>query len=581
MVGDPRIDEANREVRELLEKCKTTARNIKATRDIQWHTNPDFKSYVPPREMADKLVHLYLRTMESIHRILHIPQFLKEYESFWADPTKTNQATAVKIVLVMAIGTCFYQEEGNEALRAEAYQWVYSAQSWVSAPFEKGRLNLNGLQIHCLLLLARQIKAIGGDVIWVAVGSLLRTAIQMGFHLDPKHFPKMSIMHGELRRRLWATVLEMTIQTSLDCGMPPLITPGDYNTAPPANLNDDDFSETTEVLPIPHPPHVFTQSSVQIQLHKSTKTRLEISTLLNNFHSEPTYAIILKYGSDMTEACKECSLLLKGYPTNLPRPTALQRALLDIFIRRFLLAVHRPFAVKSCEEPRYYFSRKVCADNALIILSHSGQESPNSPPPLDSRGNKILDDWTRMRAVGGGLYKEIVLHSGMILVSELVLQLEEEAAAGLSPSASSAAARQPFRDAIKDLENLFTMRVEFGENNVKGLLFVQAALGQIKALDEGTDLQTAIVEHARIGARKCLDLLRTRCKIPPTPEAGTESEITDPGSGEWQTDMLTGDSTYGYDFTMQDGSPESGMSNFNFDIPESWLFSGWGDNGEL
>ena len=124
-------DDASKDVREALEKCKRMARAAKAERPIKWHMNPNFKDYIPHREIADKLVNLYLRTCESIYRILHIPSFKEEYAEYWYDPSSANTMTAVKMLLVMAIGTCFYQDEGNEDLRSMAQQWVYSAQSWM------------------------------------------------------------------------------------------------------------------------------------------------------------------------------------------------------------------------------------------------------------------------------------------------------------------------------------------------------------------------------------------------------------------------------------------------------------------
>lgn len=566
------------------------ARKIKAERSVQWHMNPDFKDYVPSRELADKLIEHYLRTMESSHRILHVPQFLREYDQYWKNPEKAATASVVKIVLVMAIGSCFYQEADSAAVRAAAQQWVYSAQAWVSAPFEKGRLNLSGLQIHCLLMIARQTTALGGDLLWTAAGSLLRSAFQMGLHRDPKYFPKMSILHGELRRRLWATVLELTIQTALDTGMPPLITANDFDTGPPANLNDVDLSENTSVMPTAKPPHVFTQSSLQIQMLKSIQTRLHISRLLNDFTLDPSYDQILSLGSEMSKACNESSLLVQSYPTHLPHPSPLQRNVLDMMLRRFLIAIHRPFAIKSQSDPRYYFSRKVTTDAALAILCYSSREAPTSPPVLDSTGKEVMDDFTRLRAVGGAFYKETILYAGILVCLELVLQLEEDAASGVPPSPSSIAARQPLLRALDDMVELITTRIKLGENNVKGLLFIEAVRGQIHAMEAGTDVDQAIVEFARLGARKCIELLRTRLSSsapgPSEPATGTgaggngTATGTHAGAGTWQDDMLGGAADYGYDFMMQDVSPEDSLSGFNFDIPDSWLFAGWGANSD-
>jgi hypothetical protein len=62
-------------------------------------------------------------------------------------------------------------------LAAKARTWIHvaQAQGWLSAPFEKDRLKLDGIQIHCLLLLARQVNRVGADLAWIPASS---------FHMD-------------------------------------------------------------------------------------------------------------------------------------------------------------------------------------------------------------------------------------------------------------------------------------------------------------------------------------------------------------------------------------------------------------
>jgi len=556
------------------------ARAAKAERPIKWHMNPNFKDYIPAREMADELVNLYLRTCESAYRIVHIPSFKREYAGYWDDPQGASTSLAVKLVLVMAIGTCFYQGDGNEELRSMAQQWVYSAQSWVAAPFEKARLNISGIQIHCLLLLARQTNAVGGDLIWTASGNLLRTAFSMGFHRDPKYFPKMSIFEAEMRRRIWATVLEMTVQTSFDAGMPPLITVQDFDTEPPSNIDDEDLDEHTALPPTPKPEHVYTRTSVQIELLKSLKTRLEISQLINNFRSEPSYDEVIRYGQDITKACNNANRLMKSYPASLPRPTALQRNLLDILVRRFLIHVHRPFAVRSQSDPRYYFSRKVCVDAALVIFFHSGAEDlPADHPP------HVVDDYTRLKTVGGGFFKEVIVDAAIIIIIELIHQLEEDAASGLPPSAASRAARAPQYQALHAMIDLAAARIRMGENNVKGHLFLSAAAGQVDALTTGAPPERCIAEAATRSAQFCLELLRARTKNhppldqePPHQEQhhqqqSQQQQQAAPPSLDNESPPSLGDD-FGFDFLM----PDIGA---NLDMPDSWLFSAWDGNTML
>jgi hypothetical protein len=118
------------------------------------------------------------------------------------------------MLLAMAIGVTFYQESDAEILRTQAEKWVYAGQSWLSEiPCEKSRLNIAGLQLQCLLLIARQSVAVVGDLVWISTGSLVQRAFSMGLHRDPKYFPSMTVLQAEIRRRLWATIVELNVHT--------------------------------------------------------------------------------------------------------------------------------------------------------------------------------------------------------------------------------------------------------------------------------------------------------------------------------------------------------------------------------
>ena len=97
--------------------------------------------------------------------------------------------------------------------------------------------------------------------------------MQMGLHRDPEHLPKMSILSVELRRRIWATVIEMAIQSSLESGMPLLISFSDFDTMPPLNINDSEIDESTQVLPAAQDGATFTQTSLQLALLQSLRIR--------------------------------------------------------------------------------------------------------------------------------------------------------------------------------------------------------------------------------------------------------------------------------------------------------------------
>ena len=203
-------------------------------------------------------------------------------------------------------------------------------------------------------------------------------------------------------------------------------------------------------------------------------------------------------------------------------------------------------------------------------MSHSGTDSLH-PPPLAENGTVLMDDYTRLKSVGGGFYKEVVIHAGIIICLEYITQLEEDAQSGLPMSAQSQVSREPLRRAMKDVVDLSAKRIELGENSVKGHLFLSAAMGQIEASENGTSPERGIIEASRVSARHCLDLLKARTNTVQTPSDGT-GEVVDAAAAELGFGA-EGNMDFGYDFVMQDGSP-----NFNFDAPDSWLYSGWEEN---
>ena len=547
------------------------ARAAKAERPTEWHVNPHFQDYVPSRETSDKLVHLYLRTFESTYRILHIPTFEKEYAEYWNDPQSASSGFLVKLLLVMAIGTMFYQEADFHPIRNSAQQWVYVAQSWMSAPFEKGRLNLSGLQIHCLVLLARQTTGVGGDLVWISIGSLIRMAVTMGFHRDPKLFPRMSVLHAEIRRRLWATVLEMTVCSSFDSGNPPLISPSDWDTEPPSNINDNEIDETTKEPPISKPSDVYTQTSLQIQLLKSLHTRLEISRFISDFRFQPSYDDILRLSTSITNFGREGLLLAQNVPDGHSKPTVLQRNLLDTPLRRVLLALHFQFAMKARADPRFYFSRKVCLDTAITILTYPSTSSPTTPNPLAGSH----DDYTRLKLVGAGFFKEVLIYASIIVQLELITQLEEESHSMRSEVARKA--REPLRVYLDYMIELSAQRISLGENNIKGHLFLSAVSAQIDAMEKGDDEDELIAKAAKDSATTCYGLLKARIKKPPSSVVLESEPVVKSGNrqetGQIEFGTMDMNSEFAFEYLLPD-------ANMNFDIPESWLFEGWEEHHE-
>ncbi|KAL1897913.1 hypothetical protein Sste5346_003765 [Sporothrix stenoceras] len=236
-----------------MQRLKHMGRIIKALRVGPAWLPPSVglqESYgLPPRELADELVECYLRSTESVYRILHVPMFRREYEALWqalgaGNPlTKADMAFLVQLKLVLAIG--FATHRDHIALRTRAVRWFYAAQAWFAEPEYKAHLTMQVLQIHMLLLFAREATGIGGALIWISVGDLVRSAVYMGLHRDPDRLPKrMSRLAAEMRRRLWNTILELVVASSLDAGGPAMLSVTDFDARPPSNIDDEALEES-------------------------------------------------------------------------------------------------------------------------------------------------------------------------------------------------------------------------------------------------------------------------------------------------------------------------------------------------
>ena len=178
----------------LLYKCKALSKKIKEFRPSRSIPEPSIELATNKRDFVASMIQLYTSHFESAFRILHIPSFMKECESFWDQQSERSIVTQHKVRLVVAIASSLQEDEPqNGVRRAELYGWINEAQTWVSAPMEKNRLSIEGLQVQCLLILSRQALSMGGDIVWIAVGTVLRTAMHLGLHRDPRNFTAMSI----------------------------------------------------------------------------------------------------------------------------------------------------------------------------------------------------------------------------------------------------------------------------------------------------------------------------------------------------------------------------------------------------
>ncbi|RDL37480.1 Uncharacterized protein BP5553_04913 [Venustampulla echinocandica] len=481
----------------LIQKCGALIRSIKAGRPSR-SLYPGFSPAPPSREVADMMVPLYFRSFESTYRILHVPSFWAEYQRYWDNPDSVTTGQRLKILLVIGIGSSLHGHGDRDAeFRNMAHQWVCAAQTWLSGPLEKDRLDITGLQVHCLTILARYIFSIGDDLVWMSMGSLIHRAMHLGLHRDPKHLPAMPVLQAELRRRLWATILEMVVQASLDSEMPPRLSLDEFDTEAPSNNNDHEMDESTIVLE-PNPKGTYTTASMQLILLDSLPTRLRIVQLLNGLHSELSYVDVLKLSSDIVDACRACSTFIKENEGS--GVTAFHRNLLDFIVRRLLIPLHGPFASKARANPLFYYSYKISLDTAIALIS---------PEPDEG--------FSHLMALGGGLLREGIKDSATTISLELIAQAEAQSLDGTLDRNSQY--RETLKQAVRDRISLSVVRIRHGETNIKIHAYLSMIVAHVEAIESGSSCELKIVQSVRDSLVFCHGLLEEQASAVSLPSS--------------------------------------------------------------
>lgn len=515
---DPGIAVFIREAGDFHLQCKNLARRLKIGRLSKGlapvSTAQMFGTQLipPSREVADAMTKLYFECFESTHRILHVPTFWVDYKRYWEHPYPVTNDLRLKVLLVVAIGSSLHDNgDSNAVLRnTEMVQpWIYAAETWLAGPLEKDRLSINGIQIYCLTIMARQIFSVGGDLVWMSMGSLVNRAMQMGFHREPKRLQaSMPVLQAELRRRLWATILDLVMQASLDAWMPPRISLDEVDVEPPSNINDSDMDESTvEITPLPRT--AFTSTSLQLALHDTLPVRLRIVKLLNSPNFDISYARVITLSSELIDALRKCSCQSmttvrdggqnqNGDKPLHPSPTPFHRSILDFLIRRFMIPLHLFFSNQARSNPLFHYSLKLSLDAAFAIITTHTTPEPES-------NNAIFP---RLMTTGGGLFREGFRNAITAISLELLSHLNTQQQGGTLHRAPQY--RDLLKHTVRGLLALSEERIRCGETNVKSYMFLAMILAQVEAVEAGVGMELAIAKSARDSLQICHEILSTR-----------------------------------------------------------------------
>ncbi|PWY86647.1 hypothetical protein BO70DRAFT_333031 [Aspergillus heteromorphus CBS 117.55] len=519
---------------ERVAQCKRLARVIKEQRPSRRSLPADtIHRFLPNRQVVSDLVTLYFATFEYCYRILHLQSFRAECQSCMDDPEAAESSSLLQVLLVLTMAGPLHDDADVRSEIAEkAPVWIHIAETWLCAPLEKSRLTLKAIQIHCLLVLSRQLHQVGADLVWISVGALVRMAMQMGLHQDPTFLGEASLRQKEMRRRLWYTILEMNAQAALDAGMSPMITDEDYNTLPPSNLSDQDLDDMIQ----DESPN---QISFQQILARSLPLRLRATRVINRLQAGPSYSEVLELGNQLASACRDVATAIDQ--------TALARSASQFasnfcshLINRFLLYLHFSYAIKATTNPLYSHSRKVCLETALDLVSF------------------LHDDvYQRVLLRGGGMFRDIITRGALVIFVELSSDTDERTS--IFAIKRSRSRREGLLQDARRVVQYSKDRISQGDTNVRGYVFLSMMMAQAEARVNGSPVEAAIATTLNQSLETCHGILKGM--------AGEGGKLSTPDVEFWASHGMV--------------PPEELDVSFDSDFDESFLdFSGsqqWGE----
>ncbi|RWA12412.1 hypothetical protein EKO27_g2691 [Xylaria grammica] len=333
---------------------------------------------LPPRPVVDRLVSRYFNILDIAPGVVHSSRFLREYEEFWKAPHAVPIIWVGLLFGMMCLSTQLQQsflptmaspalgQLGMPPEVAESKATVDRYREMVVQCLILGHYTKGGPYVLETLILYFLVECfhlkdmeIG---IWVLVGNIVQIAIHMGFHRDAKHFPNISPFDGEMRRRIWAMIVQLDFSISMQLGLPRLVKESQTNTAEPRNLYDSDFDEHTAELPASRP-----ETEVTPTLYVLAKLRLiTVGVKVADMATEPrlhSYADILELDHQINEARNALPSSLKwdglSSTLNIPSQVIIQKIWLEVTIQQLKIVLHRKFLDPSRLHEQYELQRLV------------------------------------------------------------------------------------------------------------------------------------------------------------------------------------------------------------------------------
>ncbi|KAH7235499.1 hypothetical protein BKA59DRAFT_484831 [Fusarium tricinctum] len=492
------------------------------------------RNIIPARSTCDVLVDAYINTFETVFRILHVPSFVREYDHFWRQPmmfraAETDDPLLCKLVVILALGSTVVVSPGGAFtpsspnptedlayLQKQSLLWISYGKRWLTRRLGMAqRTDLSTAQVLCLLALIRHVhddvERSKGILVHPGDFDLARIGMQMGFHRDPLiRTPGMRMCEVETRRRLWATMVELSLQHSLDEGLPSSLSPGSFDCEPPSDITDEELESDNIPGASRQELQSLTASTMLVLLSRTQHLRLRCLHLVNSPGASKSFHDSHSLASELNSSQTAIIKVLRRMDA---RPSEFQLQLLQTYTWQFVRALHAPFAEQAtCHS--FHYSRKFRMEAAVQVLrwppSLALATTNEDEGPRLALVEDYADACVSLRVHGRGYLSRVQKQAAVSLCSDLISELEDGAFCA-SNGASWKAIHSVIYDSILVYER--RVRVSSAAHGRRELLFLAAAEAYINAvLDDMSpqDVDEAIARAVDGVTSVCFEVLDGR-----------------------------------------------------------------------
>ncbi|KAE8452752.1 hypothetical protein EG329_013024 [Mollisiaceae sp. DMI_Dod_QoI] len=337
---------------------------------------------LPTREAADKLI---LRFFDSYNPaiparyVLHKGTFLKQH---WADPSKTKIVWIGLLYSMLCISMMSYarakevplEYEGTAPALIELYR-VRTVQCIIAADITKpADYMIETMNQYLMIEYAEESDGDTGS--WLLSGTMMRLALQQGYHRDPSQHSDLTVFQGEMRRRVWSAVSQHDLLASIHLGLPKTLKYAESDTRPPANLHEHELYEDMTELPPSRPLTEDTEVSYQVVKYHLMRAYGRVIEFVHLLEPQP-YEEVLKVDMVLltTREMIPPHLQLRT-PEEMQGESpgrVMERYILQLFYNKAICLLHRKYwdaIPEGTDKNTWFYSRKTSVSSALALLEH-------------------------------------------------------------------------------------------------------------------------------------------------------------------------------------------------------------------